>query len=182
MSNFYNPYWNNLAKLYKINDLAFQGEWALKHSDIISEIILPTDTMTSKDNPKKDYLWQRYKQSALYTNYPSKYLKQAIGLATKEKYELALPPSMQKLEDYATVENLSLQAVEAELLEYVIKFGSALMITRIPDEIEIAKDTPKIEVIPGCDVLDGETFYDKEAGLDRFIRLVYYKQEYKFDK
>lgn len=178
----YNPQWNNLAKLYKINDLAFQGEWALKNSDVIKELIMPTDTMTDSKNPKRDYLWERYKQSALYTNYPAKYLKQAIGLSTKEKYEINLPPAMQKLEDYATVENLSLQAVEAELIEYVIKFGSALLVTRIPDEVEIAKDTPKIEVIPGCDVLDGESLYDKEAGLDRFIRLVYYKQEYKFDK
>ena len=138
--------------------------------------------MQSPDNPKADYLWERYKQSALYTNYPSKYLKQAIGLSTKEKFVLELPPAMQKIEDYATLENLSLQAVENELIEYVIKFGSALMITRIPDEVGIANDTPKIEVIPGCDVLDGETFYDREAGLDVFKRLVYYKQEYNFNK
>jgi len=160
----------------------FNGEWSLKNSDMIKEIILPVDTMQSPDNPKADYLWERYKQSALYTNYPSKYLKQAIGLSTKEKFVLELPPAMQKIEDYATLENLSLQAVENELIEYVIKFGSALMITRIPDEVGIAIDTPKIEVIPGCDVLDGETFYDREAGLDVFKRLVYYKQEYNFNK
>jgi len=158
------------------------GEWSLKNSDLIKEIILPTDTMDSKDNPKREYLWLRYRHSALYTNYPIKYLKQANGLATKEKYDLRLPQAMQKIEDYATLENLSLQAVESEILEFVIKFGSALMITRIPDELEIAKDTPRIEVIPGCDVLDGETFYDREAGLDRFKRLVYYKQEYTFNK
>jgi len=181
MISKYNPKWQRLSKLYKINDLAFQGEWSLKHSDIIKELILPTDTMDDPKNPKREYLWERYKQSALYTNYPSKYLKQALGLATKEKYELQLPPAMQKIEDYATVENLSLGAVETELLEYVIKFGSALLITRIPDEVEIASDTPKIEVIPGCDVLDAETYYDKNAGLDRFKRVVYYKQEYEWD-
>ncbi len=178
----YNPKWSKLSKLWKINDLAFQGEYSLKNSDVIKELIMPTDTMDDPKNPKRDYLWERYKQSALYTNYPQKYLKQAIGLATKEKYVLELPPSMAKLEDYATLENLSLQAVENELIEYVIKFGSALMVTKIPDEVAIAKDTPKIEVIPGCDVLDGETFYDKEKGLDKFKRLVYYKQEYEFDK
>ena len=178
----YSPYWQKLAKLYKINDLAFQGEWALKNSDVIKELIMPTDSMDDPKNPKRDYLWERYKQSALYTNYPNKYLKQAIGLATKEKYELQLPISMQKIEDYATVDNLSLQAVEVEVLEYVIKFGSALILTKIPDEVEIAQDTPKIEIIPGCDVLDAETFYDRENGLDRFKRVVYYKQEYIFDK
>lgn len=180
--NQYNPYWSKLAKLYKINDLAFQGEWSLKNSDVIKELIMPTDTMSSPDNPKADYLWERYKQSALYTNYPAKYLKQAIGLSTRDKYVVELPQAMQKIEDYATLENLSLQAVENELIEYVIKFGSALMVTRIPDELAIANDTPKIEVIPGCDVLDGETFYDREAGLDRFKRIVYYKQEYTFNK
>ena len=182
MISKYNPLWAKLSKLYKINDLAFQGEWALKNSDLIKEFILPTDTMDDPKNPKREYLWERYKQSALYTNYPVKYLKQALGLATKEKYIIHLPPSMQKLEDYATVENLSIQAVETELIEYVIKYGSALLVTKIPDEVEIAKDTPKIEVIPGCDVLDGETYYDKEAGLDRFKRIVYYKQEYEFDR
>ena len=177
----YNPKWQKLAKLYKINDLAFQGEWALKNSDVVKELIMPTDTMEDSKNPKKEYLWERYKQSALYTNYPMKYLKQAIGLATKDKYELKLPTSMMKLEDYATLENLSLQAVENEIIEYIIKFGSALLITKISDEAQIAKDTPKIEVIPGCDVLDAETFYDKDLGLDRFKRVVYYKQEYTFN-
>lgn len=181
MISKYNPHWQKLAKLYKINDLAFQGEWALKNSDVIKELIMPTDTMQDSKNPKRDYLWERYKQSALYTNYPAKYLKQAIGLATKEKYVVELPPAMEKIEDYATLENLSFQAVEVEVIENVIKFGSALLITKIPDEAEIASDTPKIEVIPGCDVLDAETFYDKEMGLDRFKRLVYYKQEYEFD-
>lgn len=182
MTSQYNPYWAKLAQLYKLNDLAFAGEWSLKNSNEIKQIIMPTDTMDDPNNPKRDYLWERYKQSALYTNYPQKYLKQAIGLSTREKYVVELPQAMQKIEDYATLENLSLQAVENELIEYVIKFGSALMITRIPDEVGIANDTPKIEVIPGCDVLDGETFYDREAGLDRFKRLVYYKQEYTFNK
>lgn len=181
MISQYNPHWQKLSKLYKINDLAFQGEWALKNSNVIKELIMPTDTMDDPKNPKREYLWERYKQSALYTNYPAKYLKQAIGLATKEKYEIQLPPAMDKIEDYATLENLSLQAVEVEVLENVIKFGSALLITKIPDEVEIASDTPKIEVIPGCDVLDAESFYDRDMGLDRFKRLVYYKQEYEFD-
>lgn len=181
MFTTFNPKWGKLSKLYKINDLAFQGEWALKNSDLIKEFIMPTDSMDDPKNPKREYLWERYKQSALYTNYPSKYLKQANGLATKEKYVIELPTAMQKIDDYATVENLSLQAVEMEILEYIIKFGSALMVTVMPDEAEIATDTPKIEVIPGCDVLDGESFYDKEKGLDRFKRIVYYKQEYEFD-
>jgi len=181
MISKFNPHWAALSKLYKINDLAFQGEWALKHSDVIKELIMPTDTMDDPKNPKREYLWERYKQSALYTNYPAKYIKQALGLATKEKYVLELPQSMLKIEDYATLENLSLQAVENELIESVIKFGSALLVTRIPDEVEIAKDTPRIEVIPGCDVLDAESFYDKENGLDRFKRLVYYKQEFEFN-
>ena len=181
MISKYNPYWQRLSKLYKINDLAFQGEWALKNSDVIKELIMPTDTMDDPKNPKREYLWERYKQSALYTNYPAKYLKQAIGLATKEKFVLELPPAMEKIEDYATLDNLSLQAVENEVMEYVIKFGSALLITKIPDEAEIATDTPKIEVIPGCDVLDAESFYDREMGLDRFKRITFYKQEYIFD-
>ena len=182
MYTTYNPKWQKYAKLYKINDLAFQGQWSIKNSDLIKEFLLPTDTMQQPKNPKGDYLWQRYKQSALYVNYPAKYLKQALGLATKQKYQLQLPTSMQKIEDYATLQNLSLQAIQNQLIEYIIKFGSALLITKIPDQVQIAKDTPKIDVIPGCNVLDGETYYDKQAGLDRFKRLVYYQQQYSFNK
>ena len=181
MNNF-NPKWSKYSKLYKINDLAFQGEYALKNSDLIKQFIMPTDSMQQPKNPKKDYLWARYKQSALYTNYPAKYLKEALGLATKQQYKLQLPNSMKKLQDYATIQNCSLQSVQNQLIENVVKYGSALIITKIPDEIEIAQDTPKIEVIPGCDVLDGQSFYDKVNGLDKFKRLVYYKQEYSFDK
>lgn len=178
----YNPMWYKKSKIYKINDLAFKGEWALKNSDIVKELIIPTDTMEDIKNPKKDYLWERYKSSALYTNYPSKYLKQAEGLVTKEKFEVTLPDSMESLIDYATLENLSLQALEIECLQSIIKFGSCLLITRIPDEVEIATSTPKIECIPGCDVLDAEAVYNKDAGLDVFKRVVYYKQEYIFDE
>lgn len=178
----YSPYWNAKNKLYKLNDLAFQGEWAMKNSNVIKELIMPTDTMEDPNNPKKEYLWERYKSSALYTNYPAKYLKQAIGLATKEKFVLELPDSMKKLEDYATVENLSLQAVEIEILESIIKFGSALILTKILDEVNVGTETPKIEIIPGCDVLDAESVYDKVSGLDVFKRIVYYIQEYEFDE
>lgn len=181
MISNYNPYWQRLSKLYKLNDLAYAGEWALKNSDMIKEFLLPTDTMQDPNNPKRNYLWERYKTSALYTNYPLKYLKQAIGLATKEKYEVNLPPSMKKIEDYASLENLSLQAIEIELLEAIIKFGTALIVTHIKDETLTSLDTPRIEVIPGCNVLDAEAVYDSTSGLDVFKRIVYYKQEYKYD-
>lgn len=177
----YSPYWAAKSKLYKVNDLAFQGEWAMKNSEFIQEFLMPIDSMTDPNNPKKNYLWERYKTSALYTNYPLKYLKQAIGLTTKEKYECQLPPSMQKIEDYATLENLSLQAIEIEALEAIIKFGSALIITHIIDETLTSQDTPRMEVIPGCNVLDAEAVYDSTSGLDVFKRIVYYKQEYKFN-
>lgn len=179
--NNYNPYWQEKSKLYKINDLAFQGEWAMKNSEFVQEFLMPIDSMTDQNNPKRNYLWERYKNSALYTNYPLKYLKQAIGLVTKEKYECKLPPAMQSLEDYATLENLSLQAVEVEILEAIIKFGSALIVTHIKDESLTSLDTPRIEVIPGCNVLDAEAVYDSESGLDVFKRVVYYKQEYTFN-
>ena len=177
----YSPYWAAKSKLYKVNDLAFQGEWAMKNSEFIQEFLLPIDSMTDPNNPKKNYLWERYKTSALYTNYPLKYLKQAIGLATKEKYECNLPPSMQKIEEYASLENLSLQAIEIELLDAIIKFGTALLVTHIKDETLTSLDTPRIEVIPGCNVLDAEAVYDSASGLDVFKRVVYYKQEYKYD-
>lgn len=177
----YSPYWADKSKLWKINDLAFQGEWAMKNSTFIKEFLMPIDSMQDPNNPKRDYLWERYKNSALYTNYPLKYLKQAIGLVTKEKYECKLPPSMQKIEEYATLENLSLQAIEVELVEAIIKFGSALLITHIKDESLTSLDTPRIEVIPGCNVLDAEAVYDTTSGLDVFRRIVYYKQEYKWN-
>ena len=181
ITSSYSPYWASKSKLYKINDLAFQGEWAMKNSEFIQEFLMPIDSMTDPNNPKKNYLWERYKTSALYTNYPLKYLKQAIGLATKEKYEVQLPPSMQKIEEYATLENLSLQAIQIELLDAIIKFGSALMVTHIKDESLTSLETPRIEVIPGCNVLDAEAVYDSQSGLDVFKRVVYYKQEYKYD-
>lgn len=177
----YSPYWAEKSKLYKINDLAFQGEWAMKNSSFIQEFLMPIDSMNDPNNPKRNYLWERYKNSALYTNYPLRYLKQAIGLVTKEKYEVNLPPSMQKIEEYASLENLSLQAIEVEALESIIKFGSALIVTHIIDESLTSKDTPRIEVIPGCNVLDAEAVYDSTSGLDVFKRIVYYKQEYKFN-
>lgn len=178
----YNPMWYKKSKIYKINDLAFKGEWALKNSDIVKELIIPTDTMEDIKNPKKDYLWERYKSSALYTNYPAKYLKQAEGLVTKEKFVCELPPSMECLIDYATLENSSLQAIEVECLQSILKYGSVLIITKIPDEADLANSTPKMEVIPGCDVLDAEAVYNRDAGLDVFKRIVYYKQEYIFDE
>jgi hypothetical protein len=177
----YSPYWAEKSKLYKINDLAFQGEWAMKNSAFIQEFLMPIDSMNDPNNPKRNYLWERYKNSALYTNYPLRYLKQAIGLVTKEKYECFLPPSMQKIEEYASLENLSLQAIEVEALESIIKFGSALIVTHIIDESLTSQDTPRMEVIPGCNVLDAEAVYDSASGLDVFKRIVYYKQEYKFN-
>ena len=178
----YSPYWAEKSKLYKINDLAFQGEWAMKSSSFIQEFLMPIDSMNDPNNPKRNYLWERYKNSALYTNYPLKYLKQAIGLVTKEKYECKLPPSMEKIEEYASLENLSLQAIEVEALEAIIKFGSALIVTHIIDETLTSQDTPRMEVIPGCNVLDAEAVYDSASGLDVFKRIVYYKQEYKFNE
>ena len=176
----YSPYWAEKSKLYKINDLAFQGEWAMKTSSFIQEFLMPIDSMNDPNNPKRNYLWERYKNSALYTNYPLKYLKQAIGLVTKEKYECKLPPSMEKIEEYASLENLSLQAIEVEALEAIIKFGSALIVTHIIDETLTSQDTPRMEVIPGCNVLDAEAVYDSKSGLDVFKRIVYYKQEYRY--
>lgn len=177
----YSPYWEKNSKLYKINSLAFNGEWQIKNSDLIKEFLLPFSTMEDFKNPQRDYLWSRYKYSALYVNYPNQYLKQALGLATKNGFEISLPSSMKKYEDYATLDNLSLESLFNDLLGSVIKYGSALLVPNIVDEMSTASDLPRIELIPGSDVLDGETVYDKEKNVDVFKRVVYYKQEYKFN-
>ena len=177
----YNPKWEQNSKLYKINFLAFAGEWQIKNSDLIKEFLMPFSTMEDFKNPQRDYLWSRYKYSALYVNYPNQYLKQALGLATRKGFEISLPQSMKKYEDYATLDNLSLESLFNDILTSVIKYGSALLVPNIVDEMSTATDLPRLELIPGSDVLDGETVYDKQKNVDVFKRVVYYKQEYKFN-
>lgn len=177
----FNPKWNEKAKLYKINSLAFSGEWSIKNSDLIKEFLMPFSTMEDFKNPQREYLWSRYKYSALYVNYPNQYLKQALGLATKQGCEILLPQAMKKYEDYVTLDNLSLESLFENILKNVIKYGSALLVPNIVDEMSTATDLPRLELIPGSDVLDGQTYYDKEKNVDVFKRVVYYKQEYKFN-
>lgn len=41
----YNPKWEQNSKLYKINAIAFNGEWSIKNSDLIKEFLMPFSTM-----------------------------------------------------------------------------------------------------------------------------------------
>lgn len=173
----YNPKWRELNALYFINSLAFEGEYSIKNSPYVKEFLFPTDTMTDSNNPKKDYLWARYKNSALYTNYPAKYLKQALGLVAQTGYEVNLPKSMENLLFYATENNLNLAQVYNEVLSNVIKFGGCLITTVISDNLNTSEQTPKLKVIPASKVLDAETVFDYELGVERYKRIVYYEVE-----
>lgn len=141
---------------YILNDLAFKSESEIKESILITDILLPTKTMENKANPNREYLWNRYLQGATWHSYPRQFLEKIIGLASKGyPATTGYDGEMQRFFEYCSMDGTNLINVQMNVMTDIIKFGSCALLILIPDDVTVYNAPLKVDVIPGCDVLDG---------------------------
>ena len=152
-SGTYNPVWNAYQDLYRTNDLSFMGEYAIKKSMQIGDLLMPTNTMLNKKNPNREYQWERYLAGASFPGYPQRYLQKILGLSLKGLPTVKFA-GIEDLFDYATVNDTNILEIQSDILNAIVKFGSGILRAKIIDGVNTATSLPKLEVIPMIDVLD----------------------------
>ena len=163
----YNPAYLARKQLYQMNALAFSSEYVIKKSSLIADFLMPTQTMTNPKNPNRNYLWDRYLQGASWAGYPKQYLDKILGLSLKGYPNLkGFDGRMQEFFEYATTTKTSLVDIQIEAMTDIIKYGSTMIRIVIEDQAETAKTMPKVEVIPGNEILDAKVHFDVEKNMD----------------
>lgn len=153
-------------KTYMLNQLAFNGQSELKKSNLIQDIIIPSESLLDTRNKNRTAQFYRLVNEASYINYPQICLDNMLGMMNKGDPEIQLPEQMKQLEDYATPSNSSLKTVQNRCLESLCKFGICGLLVDIKNNAPITT-LPKIDVIDGIKIIDFKTYKD-ENGLDRF--------------
>lgn len=170
------------AKMFDINELCFEGEEALKNSQFIQELLMPTNTMTDIMNPNRNYLWTRYVQQALYKNYPDTFLKQLLGLTNKGLPQVSVP-GFEGIVDYATIDGNSISKIQDQILTSIVKYGSAGIKVVIPDDVMIATENPRLEVIEGRNIIDGYAIKNGNSEFYKWILIdISEKEGYIFNE
>lgn len=171
-SRRYNPAFNAYQNLYKTNELSFMGEYAIKNSGEVTEILMPTNTMRNRKNPNREYQWERYLTGASYSGYPSRYLQKILGLTLKgmPSYNFT---GIEDLFYYATVNDTNILEIQSDILAAIVKFGSGILRAKIIDGVNIATSLPKLEVIPMNNVLDAKIKFNPVKNIDEAEFIVY---------
>lgn len=153
-------------KQYMLNELAFSGQSELKKSNLIQDIIIPSESLLDVRNKNRSAQFYRLVNEASYINYPQICLDNMLGMMNRGEPEVELPERMKDLEFYATPSNSSLKTVQNRCLESICKYGICGLFVNIKNDLPITV-LPKIEIIDGIKIIDFKTYKDKD-GLDRF--------------
>lgn len=133
--------------LYAINELAFKTQTDILNSNYIQAINPPFPSFLDKKNKRGAENYKRFCLLGNYISSPKICLDSALGLTNKEYPEIKLPKNMQNIVDYATKQGTDITAIQNKLLESIFKFGVGLVKVSIPEEVSIADNTPRLEVI-----------------------------------
>lgn len=163
----YNPAYLARKRLYQMNALAFSSEYVIKQSSLIADFLMPTQTMTNQKNPNRNYLWERYLQGASWAGYPKQYLDKILGLSLKGYPNIkGFTGRMQDFFEYATTTKTSLIDIQIAALSNIIKYGSTMLRIVIEDQADISNTMPKVEAIPGNEILDAKVSFNVEKNRD----------------
>ena len=161
------PYFNKYKDMYAINDLAFKTKTDLINSQYITEIVPPYPSFLDKRNKNGAANYSRFLNGGNFTSNPQICLMNVLGLINKGEDDVKLPSNLNDIIYYSTVQNTPLNTIKNQLVTSIFKFGSALLKVVIPENISIANNFPKFEVIDGSKVVDYNTILD-ENGNEKF--------------
>ena len=85
-------------KTYLLNQLAFNGQSELKKSNLIQDIIIPSESLLDTRNKNRTAQFYRLVNEANYINYPQICLDNMLGMMNKGDPQIELPPQMKDLQ------------------------------------------------------------------------------------